>query len=259
MKINNFQYRSQRIELFFTCRTNNLFSMTVSVKSGKAAKFDNKENPMSFKVIDGCRLASNKELQQNKLEIRKTDFKTAIKEAKKAIDENIVGNDKSIQCQVQVKGFCFYYGPFEKIESCIDKVCHFAENDSPVVELDDNHQYIIFCPICDHYFSGSEYLYGVFHDDKKALWFANMVMHYRHTHIAYWNKCWGYGGRYYRSGWFGDYDEEKAKVNERAKRQILRKCKDFLKENKFSPDILDKLQNTTDETRKVALKILGNV
>lgn len=69
MKINNFQYRGQRIELFFTCRKNDLFSTTVSVKSGKAAKFDNKENPMSFKVIDGCRLASNKELQQNKLEI----------------------------------------------------------------------------------------------------------------------------------------------------------------------------------------------
>lgn len=258
MKINDIQYRSQRIEVFFTGKKDGLFSTTVTVISGKATKFD-KGKPMSFKLIDCCRLVSNKEVQEQNLKMYKTDFETAIKEVNAAIKENIAGNDKNIQCQVHVKGFCFYYGPFEKIESCIDKVNCFAENDSPVVELDDNHQYIIFCPICDHYFYGSEYLYGIFHDDKKALWFANMVMHYRHTHITSWNKCWGYGGRYYRSGWFGDYDEEKAKVNERAKRQILRKCKTFLRENKFSPDILDKLQNTTDETRKVAIKILGNV
>lgn len=258
MKINDIQYRSQRIEVFFTGKKDGLFSTTVTVISGKATKFD-KGKPMSFKLIDCCRLVSNKEVQEQNLKMYKTDFETAIKEVNAAIKENIAGNDKNIQCQVHVKGFCFYYGPFEKIESCIDKVNCFAENDSPVVELDDNHQYIIFCPICDHYFYGSEYLYGIFYDDKKALWFANMVMHYRHTHITSWNKCWGYGGRYYRSGWFGDYDEEKAKVNERAKRQILRKCKTFLRENKFSPDILDKLQNTTDETRKVAIKILGNV
>lgn len=51
MKINDIQYRSQRIEVFFICKKDGLFSTTVTVISGKATKFD-KGNPMSFKVID---------------------------------------------------------------------------------------------------------------------------------------------------------------------------------------------------------------
>ena len=136
-------------------------------------------------------------------------------------------------------------------------ISQVSDVDKPLFKDFDTFDYMVYCPICKHYFDGSEYLKTVFLDDEKALWFANMVMHYRHSHITSWNKCWGYGGRYYRSGWFGDYDEEKAKVNERAKRQILRKCKDYLKANGFTKDVLDKLQNTTEETREVAMKILG--
>lgn len=118
------------------------------------------------------------------------------------------------------------------------------------------HSYVVYCPICKKYFQGSEYLDTIFKDDEKILWLSNMVTHYRHTHITSWNKCWGYGGGYYRGHWFGDYDEEKAKVNERAKRQIIRKCADYLKYYGFNTEDFKKLQNTTNETIIVAEKLL---
>lgn len=109
-----------------------------------------------------------------------------------------------------------------------------------------------YCPLCNNWILGSEYLFKTFADDDKANWLANMVTHYRHGHITSWNKCWGYGGNYYRHGWFGNYDEEKQKVNERAKRQIIRKATKFLIDNEIKSDTFLKLQNTTEETLKLA-------
>ena len=68
------------------------------------------------------------------------------------------------------------------------------------------------CPICNHHFIASDYLVEILADDPKARFIANMVTHYRHNHIAYWNRCWGRNGDYYRKNWFGDYDEEKQTV-----------------------------------------------
>lgn len=113
----------------------------------------------------------------------------------------------------------------------------------------------VFCPICLNYFPESEFLKTVFADERTR-WLANMVTHYRHTHITSWNKCWGYGGRYYRTGWFGDYDEEKEKVNERAKRQIIRKCTKYLIFNVITVDHFLELQNTSSETVELATKKL---
>ena len=108
--------------------------------------------------------------------------------------------------------------------------------------------YQCYCPICSHWFDGSDYLGTVFLKPK-TLWLSNMVMHYRHSHITSWNKMWGYGGSYYRSAaHFGNYDEEKAKVNERAKSQIIRKAKDFIIENGINRSNFLELQNTTEET-----------
>ena len=132
----------------------------------------------------------------------------------------------------------------------------FANNDFLKVNvLNDTKSF--FCPICNRWIEGSDYLFETFKDNPKVCWLANMVTHYRHGHITSWNKCWGYGGRYYRSGWFGDYDEEKAKVNERAKRQIIRKAKEFLIKHEFKSNEFLKLQNTTKETVDLAIKVLG--
>ena len=120
---------------------------------------------------------------------------------------------------------------------------------------DEMHCYSVYCPICEHRFDGSSYLKTVFIDERE-LWLANMVMHYRHSHITSWNKNWGYFGRYYRmASHFGNYDDEKAKVNERAKRQIARKCKDYIIANDVNEDVFNALQNTTEETLEVVRKI----
>ena len=66
-----------------------------------------------------------------------------------------------------------------------------SDVDKPLFKDFDTFDYMVYCPICKHYFDGSEYLKTVFLDDEKTLWFANMVMHYRYTHITSWNKCWG--------------------------------------------------------------------
>lgn len=99
-------------------------------------------------------------------------------------------------------------------------------------ELIKNQQ--VYCPICDSHFKQSEYLNSVFVENKRSLWLANMVTHYRHHHITSWNKCWGHNGNRYRSNWFGDYDYEKRKVNERAKRQIIRKSTAFMLHHKIA-------------------------
>lgn len=115
--------------------------------------------------------------------------------------------------------------------------------------------YNLRCPICNHVFSCSAYLKTVIKDEK-VLWLANMITHYRHEHITSWNKCWGYNGRYYRSGWFGDYESEKMMVNERAKRQIVRKANQFLIDNKIELEHFRQLQNTSEETIRLVEKIL---
>ena len=113
-----------------------------------------------------------------------------------------------------------------------------------------------YCPLCNNWIIGSEYLFQTFADDDKANWLANMVTHYRHGHITSWNKCWGRYGNYYRGYWFKDYDEEKRKVNERQKRQILRQCKQFLLDHHFTVDDFKQLSETSEETIKLAEKIL---
>lgn len=78
-----------------------------------------------------------------------------------------------------------------------------------------------FDPIMGAYFPLSQYLSSVFHGNNKALWLANMVTHYRHNHIKWWDKCWGRHGSRYQGHWFGEYEVEKQKVNESSKGKSL--------------------------------------
>lgn len=115
----------------------------------------------------------------------------------------------------------------------------------------------VYCPLCDEYFMESDYLNSVFSNKKKASWLANMVTHYRHHHITSWNKCWGKYGSRYRSNWFGDYDEEKKKVNERAKRQIVRKATSFLSYHKICINEFQLLQYNDEATLQLVQKKLS--
>lgn len=126
-----------------------------------------------------------------------------------------------------------------------------------LIKYINNGNYGVYCPMCKGYFSGSDYLKTVFTDEKQ-LWLANMVTHYRHSHIESWNKCWGYRGSYYRSRWFSDYEEEKHKVNERAKRQIIRKCTDYLLYFGFTVEDFTALQSTEQKTIELATKKIRN-
>jgi len=113
-----------------------------------------------------------------------------------------------------------------------------------------------YCPLCEEHFELSEYLFRQFEDDDRLIWLSNMVTHYRHTHITSWNKCWGDNGHYYRRRWFTDYDAEKSIVNERAKRQIIRKCRLYMIANNIDVFCFDRLQGTSLETKSLAIKKL---
>jgi hypothetical protein len=115
-----------------------------------------------------------------------------------------------------------------------------------------------FDPISKTYQRESEYLATVFQDEKER-WLANMVTRYRHHHITWWDRCWGPNGGRYQGNWFGDYDEEKAKVNEQAKRQIIRKSLDYLLQHEIGIEVFQALQGTYttkpfDLCRKKTLK-----
>jgi hypothetical protein len=115
------------------------------------------------------------------------------------------------------------------------------------------------CPICSRRVEQSDFLNEIFKEEPEVNYLAHMVTHYRHNHIDSWNKCWGRHGGRYRSNWFGDYDEEKRKVNERAKRQIIRKGKDILIQLGILPEHFERLQNTETKTIELAKKLLNPV
>lgn len=115
----------------------------------------------------------------------------------------------------------------------------------------------VYCPICRKEFLMSGHLFSVILDEK-VLWIANMVTHYRHSHITWWNKCWGSSGSAYRQGWFGDYDTEKRKVNEEAKRKIIKLSHQFMIEHGITIKHLKQLQHNDEETLKIAEKYLCN-
>lgn len=119
----------------------------------------------------------------------------------------------------------------------------------------ENH---LYCPLCGQTHILSSHLKEVFADAPKSLWLANMITHYRHYHIESWNRCWGYNGNHYRRQWFGDYYEEKVKVNERAKRQIVRKAKPFLQYHKIGLKDFEKLQNNDEKTIALIKKNLNS-
>ena len=78
-----------------------------------------------------------------------------------------------------------------------------------------------------------------------------MVTHYRHHHVVYYNNSVGY------ASYKGRYDDFKHQVNERAKRQIIRKAGDFMKAHRITADHFAELQGTTEETLVLARDRLG--
>ena len=107
-----------------------------------------------------------------------------------------------------------------------------------------------FCPLCNKYFERSGYLHGVFVETPRVEWLANMITHYRHEHINYYNNGVGYVSR------FHNYDRFKEKVNNRVKRQLLRKLHGFLFKVGVTSSDFALLQGTDGKTMLLAEKLL---
>lgn len=158
-----------------------------------------------------------------------------------------------------------YLGSFDKNEYVDTQPGEYVKTDwnigvkdlyTTVVNEVDTEIAEIYCPMCDKYFDGSTYLCEQIKDDK-VLWIANMVMHYRHNHTKY-DNTWsarGYGSKNLTED---TYNTEKGKYNERAKRQIIRKCKDYM--NYFSIGIkhIILLEKNDQKTMEIAKKFLNS-
>lgn len=82
------------------------------------------------------------------------------------------------------------------------------------------------CPFCSKSVKRSEYLHEVFQHDVYADYAANLVTHFRHDHIVYYNRSCNSFSYAKKSGFNGmGYDSFKAMVNNRAKRQLIRAAK----------------------------------
>lgn len=149
----------------------------------------------------------------------------------------------------------YIYELYSEDEDYVRAVERIRKLKAEHIEILNSIKEKLFCPICSSEFLGSDYLRVVF-KDYKTRWLANMVTHYRHNHITSWNKCWGKNGSRYRSNWFGDYDAEKMKINERAKRQIIRKAKQYLNTNGINVSHFLELENTEERTITLATKVL---
>lgn len=78
------------------------------------------------------------------------------------------------------------------------------------------------CPICGSVVRRSEYLATIFKDDLYALWMACLVTSYRHDHISYYDNTWRFPAYASKNPEYEDHESFKIKVNNRAKRQIIR-------------------------------------
>lgn len=148
---------------------------------------------------------------------------------------------------------------FTKKYETDENICFECSNSTSFsCDVETFEEDVIYCPICSEYFKASFYLSNVIKDEH-VLWLANMVTHYRHYHIKYWNRMWSKHGVQYRNGWFNDfkYDEVKIRVNEQAKRQILRKCKQIMIDNGFTVEHINQLEHTDDKTIELYSKHLN--
>lgn len=102
------------------------------------------------------------------------------------------------------------------------------------------------CPICGGEYKFSEYLHTAISDEKIRL-IANLITHYRHEHQKSWESQYKYISSYCQNSEF-EYAKAKSEHNNRAKRQILRKCKGWIEENKLTKNHFLALQDNDEKT-----------
>lgn len=102
------------------------------------------------------------------------------------------------------------------------------------------------CPICGNEYKFSEYLHTAISDEKTRL-IANLITHYRHEHQKSWESQYKYISRYCQNS-ESEYDKAKSEHNNRAKRQILRKCRKWINDNRITGDHFLQLQDNDTKT-----------
>ena len=119
------------------------------------------------------------------------------------------------------------------------------------------------CPLCYTQIQESEYLRHVFPDDGYAYWVACAITHYRHDHIQYYDNSWKVPAYAEKNPEYADGHEAfKAKVNNRAKRQLIRaivksRFKDQDKINLIKAFV--RMQNNDKETMALRRKMLDKL
>ncbi len=113
-------------------------------------------------------------------------------------------------------------------------------------------QRVVRCLLCGAEI-GSAYLDSAIPDDRVYL-LACMVTHYRHHHVKYYNNSVGYVQRHTSV----PYEAFKSEVNERAKRQIIRKATANLRALGITAEHFEALQNSEPKTIALARKLLGS-
>lgn len=111
--------------------------------------------------------------------------------------------------------------------------------------------YDVRCPLCESEFSGSHFLASVI-EDRKDLFIANMITHYRHAHRK-WDDQWKYITAHCSPE---TYDQTKIKVNNQIKRALLRNKKffEFLKSNGITKESFLRLQDNDEKTLELIEK-----
>jgi hypothetical protein len=117
------------------------------------------------------------------------------------------------------------------------------------------------CPLCNKVIHSSPYLHQVFLNDELTEYVANLVTHYRHEHIRYYNNAYTTNSNYTSKALHGkSWEEFKTIVNNRAKRKLI---KALIKKNRT--DLIQgfiKLQGNDTQTNELinkTLKINTNV
>jgi hypothetical protein len=119
--------------------------------------------------------------------------------------------------------------PIESVNTAVDV--------EEIPEVEPEQVWARACPLCGERVRRSEYLRRAFEEDPYGEWAANLVTHYRHEHIGYYDRTLhsaayraaaGVHVRHPRedgdeeNGRDYSYDAFKAAVNNRAKRQLIR-------------------------------------
>lgn len=112
------------------------------------------------------------------------------------------------------------------------------------LEKDKQKYGFSICPLCGEEFKFSEYLNTAILNPKTRL-IANLITHYRHSHQKSWESQYKYISSHCNDG---VYESSKIEHNNRAKRQILRKCKDWIKENGLDAQNFLELQDNDIKT-----------